>query len=68
MTRTPKEIRKAARLTLIAVAVGAKKAEGTVRVYEANRSAVSEQSREILDEYYLRLAARAPVTSPGGTA
>jgi hypothetical protein len=54
----PKQVRKAAGLSLIQAAVGAGKAENTVRMYEANRGAVSEESRAVLDAFYAGLAPR----------
>jgi hypothetical protein len=55
---TPKELRKAAKLSLIAVAVGAKTSENTTRLYEASRKAVSEGPRARLDAFYAELRAR----------
>ena len=55
--RTPREIRKAARKSLIAAAVGAGCSETTTRIYEADRSSVSDEKRAQLDAYYARLAA-----------
>jgi hypothetical protein len=55
-SKTPKDIRKAAGLPLIAAAVGAGTSETTTRVYEANRDAVNESSRARLDAWYERLA------------
>jgi hypothetical protein len=58
MTRTPKEIRQAARLSLIAAAVGAGTSETTARVYEANPTAVSASTRAKLDAFYRDLEVR----------
>jgi hypothetical protein len=55
--RSPKEIREAAGLSLIAAAVGAGCAEGTTRLFEASRDAVSAKSRARLDAYYSKLEA-----------
>jgi hypothetical protein len=55
---TPREIRQHAGLTVIAAAVGAGTAEGTTRLYEANRDAVSQRSRTKLDAFYAGLRAR----------
>jgi hypothetical protein len=59
---TPRQIREAAGLTLIAAAVGANKAENTVRTYEANPDFVSKKSRRELDAYYATLVASAVST------
>lgn len=64
---SPKEIRKAAGLSLIAAAVGAKKAEATVRLYEADREAVSEASRADLDAFYEGLRASAQAAPRGAS-
>jgi transcriptional regulator with XRE-family HTH domain len=56
--RTPREIRKAAHLSLIAAAVHAGVSETTARIYEADRASVSEEKRAQLDTYYARLAGR----------
>ncbi|MGH7296449.1 MAG: helix-turn-helix domain-containing protein [Polyangiaceae bacterium] len=61
---TPKQIRKAARLSLIAAAVGAGVSETTCRVYEASRDAVSDEVRARLDAYYKQLAARGSPPTP----
>ena len=50
-----KEIRKGRGVSLIAAAVGAGVAEATVRLYEANRDAVTAEKRAALDRYYERL-------------
>jgi hypothetical protein len=55
---TPREIRKAAGLSLIQAAVGAKKAEATVRLYEADRNGVNDRSRADLDAFYAGLRDR----------
>jgi hypothetical protein len=55
----PKQIRKAARLPLIAVAVGARVSETTARVYEADRDSVNAESRARLDAFYAKLHSRA---------
>jgi hypothetical protein len=57
-TRPPKEIRRAARMPLVAAAVGAGTAETTARVYEANREGVNVDSREKLDRFYAALEAK----------
>lgn len=59
-TRKPKEIRKLLGIPLIAAAVGAKRAENTARLYEANRLAVSEGARADLDRFYVALEAKLP--------
>ena len=46
---TPKEVRNAHRIPLIRIAAAALVAEATVRVYEADREAVSPPKREALD-------------------
>ena len=59
----PKEVRARAGLSLIQAAVLAGKAEGTVRVYEADPEAVSKKSRADLDAVYARLAAASEASS-----
>ena len=53
---SPRDIRRAAGLPLIAAAVGSHVSETTARVYEADRKAVSPQSRSRLDSFYSKLA------------
>ena len=50
--RTPKQIRKARGLSLIAAAVGAGVAEATARIFEIDRNAVTDVPREKLDKFY----------------
>ncbi|MEO8800365.1 MAG: hypothetical protein ABI551_20910 [Polyangiaceae bacterium] len=63
MGTKPKEVRKAAKLSVIAAAVYAGVSETTCRLYEADPGAVSPPSRAKLDAYYARLA-RAPSDPP----
>jgi hypothetical protein len=53
--KSPKEIRTAAGVSLVVVAVRAKTTEHTARIYEANREAVSQSKREALDRVYAEL-------------
>ena len=54
----PKEIRRAARVSQIQVAVRTGTSEPTVRLYEANQEAICDQrKRAALDAYYASLVA-----------
>ncbi|MCE7895032.1 MAG: hypothetical protein DYH12_35885 [Sorangiineae bacterium PRO1] len=55
---TPREIRKAAGLTIEKTAVYAGVSSPTVRLFEADRLAVTERPRRKLDAYYAQLAAQ----------
>jgi len=55
-----RQVREALGLSLIQVAVGAQKAENTVRLYEANPTAVNRKSRAALDAYYAGLREHLP--------
>ena len=55
--KSARAVRLACGLTLIQAAVAAESAEATMRLYEANRSAVSDIKRALLDRYYAKLAA-----------
>ena len=55
--KSARATRLACGLTLIQAAVAAKSAEATMRLYEANRTAVSDIKRAQLDRYYAGLAA-----------
>ncbi len=50
--KSPREIRKAAGVSQIQVAVAAGVSEPTVRLYEANPEAVSSEKRRALDVAY----------------
>jgi len=60
----PKEIRKAAGVSLIAAAVGAGVSETTARIYEANADAVTPEKRARLDSFYASLSERGASEPP----
>jgi len=62
--RPPREIRQAHRLPMIRVAAANRRAEVTIRLYEANREAVSVETREQLDAYYAGLEAKLANADP----
>jgi hypothetical protein len=67
-TRTPREIRKAAKLNMITVAVRAGVCEPTLRLYEANPSAVGDDKRRALDAVFAAMeASLAQPPAPAGT-
>lgn len=61
--KSARAVRLACGLTLIQAAVAGKSAEATMRLYEANREAVSDIKRAQLDRYYAGLKASLRVTN-----
>jgi hypothetical protein len=53
---SPRDLRRRAGLTLIKAAVGAGTSENTVRLYDANREAVTIGPRSKLDRFYADVA------------
>lgn len=66
--KTARQLRLAAGLTMMQCAVAAKTAEATLRLYLADRLAVSHRARTKLDAYFARVAlmlARGSRAGPG---